>query len=154
MLPGARLLMSSSQLTGPECLSQGAQLFLLKCAHGRAAFDEHIPQTLSQGLGHQLAMRQQMLGQEAFAGSHFDDHEGIRVAQQCVDLGCLPRHGLSEDRVNVRTGIKITIPADSLGAGIRRARVVAELWVVQGEFHEAGEGNRSITADLGGNGSN
>ena len=99
-------------------------------------------------------MRQQMLGQEALAGSHFDDHEGIRVAQQCVDLGCLPRHGLSEDRVNVRTGIKITIPADSLGAGIRRARVVAELWVVQGEFHEAGEGNRSIAADLGGNGSN
>jgi hypothetical protein len=95
-----------------------------------------------------------MLGQEAFAGSHFDDHEGIRVTQECVDLGCLFGHGLSENRVNVRTRIKITTPADSLGAGIRRAHVVAELGVVQREFHEAGEGNRPAMADFGGNGSN
>src|SRR6476646_8827236 len=35
----------------------GSQLLLLKCAHGRAAFDEHITQPLSQGFGHLLTMR-------------------------------------------------------------------------------------------------
>ena len=55
-----------------------------------------------------------MLGQQAFARSHFDDGEGIGMSEEASSCSRLFRQRLAENRMDVRTGIKVAGPADAL----------------------------------------
>ena len=72
------------------------------------------------------------------------------MSEDGVDLPGLFRQRLAENRMDVRTGVKIAGPADALGAGLRRTHVVTELGVIERQFHKTDEGNRTRGGNLGG----
>ncbi len=127
----------------------GFQLLLLHGAHGGAALDQDVLQSSAQRAVPVFNRLEEIACQQAFPRAHFDHGKGGRRTQQRVELCRLFREGLPENRMDVGTRIEVPGPADPLSAGFRRAHVVAELWVIEREFHEADERHWSRGGDLG-----
>ena len=69
------------------------------------------------------------------------------MAKELIDLFGLFRQRMSEKWVDIGTGIKIAGPSDPLEIGTgHRPDVVTVLWMIKGEVHKAGEGDRTAAA--------
>jgi hypothetical protein len=143
----------------------GSQMLPLRRDHGRAAFDQDVAETGCQRGVVCVAGRQKVACQQALARSHLDEGQGIGPAQLFVELGDLLCQRSGEKGMGVETGVVIAGPsnpilanaiwADTIVASpffsvrVGCARVVAEVRMVEREFHKALESDRPGRPDLG-----
>jgi len=112
--------------------------------HGRAALDQDIAETREQSLVVASVGIKKVPGEEALAGARFDDRElaGIHGLGR---LRHLAPEQFGEDGMHVKAGVVVPLASDPR----TRSRVIAEVGIVQGGFHEGGERQGAFPRDAG-----
>jgi hypothetical protein len=125
----------------------GLDFFALEELVGRDGLDDGVAEGSEEFRGFGAAPGEDVAGELGVLGALLDDPEGRGHFQFLPHLEKLAGEKTAEERADADAGEEVALAA---GAGLlARAAVVAEFGMIEGEIHEALEGNGARRRDFG-----